>query len=207
MCRRFLWVFLFTLCVAFTPAKVQASEVAPPADAARFMSALGEEAILVLSNQSVSLEQREDLVRQLLNQNFALDKIGRFVLGKAWNKSTPAQKSEYLKLFSQYVLTTYARRLGGYTGQRFEIVKAQPIGKRDAVVLSKIHRSNASPLEAGWRIRLDNNRFQIMDVIVGGVSMISAQRSEFAAIVKSQGVNGLIETLRLQVTKYSAQAN
>ncbi|MBT3559143.1 MAG: ABC transporter substrate-binding protein [Rhodospirillales bacterium] len=200
------WIFVTVLWVSPLSAHA-AEEVAPPAEAARFVTALGEQAIKVLSDQSIPLEQREEQVRQLLSRNFALDKIGRFVLGRAWKKATEAQQSEYLQLFSKYVLTTYSRRLGGYAGEELEIVKAQPMGKRDAVVLSKVHRADAAPLNCGWRVRLDENRFQIMDIIVEGVSMISVQRSEFAAVVKNQGVDGLIESLRMQVSKYTAQAS
>ncbi len=199
---------VFAMIIWVFPMRADASgQVAPPAEAALFVTALGEQAIQVLGNQSATLGQREERVRQLLARNFALNKIGRFVLGKSWKKASQAQQVEYLKLFSEYVLTTYARRLGGYTGQRFEIVKAQPMGKRDAVVLSRIHRPDASPLNCGWRVRLEENGFQIMDIIVEGISMISAQRSEFASVIKSKGLDGLIESLRVQVTKYSAQAS
>ncbi len=199
---------VLALAMFVLPAQLHASgEVAPPAEAALFVTALGEQAIRVLGNQSTSLEQREEQVRQLLSRNFALEKIGRFVLGNSWKKASQDQQSEYLQLFSEYVLNTYSRRLGGYTGEKFEVVKAQPIGKRDAVVVSKIHRPGAAPLDCGWRVRLEENRFQIMDIIVGGISMISAQRSEFAAVIKSRGMDGLIESLRMQVTKYTAQAS
>jgi phospholipid transport system substrate-binding protein len=202
-----LAVAVWTIPMSAATSAHASGEVAPPAEAARFVTALGEQAFKVLANQTASLEQREEHVRQLLSRNFALNKIGRFVLGHSWKKASEAQQTEYLQLFSQYVLTTYARRLGGYTGEKLEIVKAQPMGKRDAVVISKIHRPGTTPLSCGWRVRLDDNRFQIMDVIIEGVSMISAQRSEFAAVVKSKGMDGLIESLRMQITKYTAQAS
>ena len=38
-----------------------------------------------------------------------------------------------------------------------------------------------------------------------GVSMAATQRSEFQAVVKSHGLDGLLEMLRLKVDKYSAR--
>ncbi|MGY9003027.1 MAG: ABC transporter substrate-binding protein, partial [Rhodospirillales bacterium] len=58
---------------------------------------------------------------------------------------------------------------------------------------------------AGWRVRETTNGHKILDVMVSGLSMITTQRAEYASVVKSQGVNGLIEGLRLQNTKFSAR--
>ena len=37
--------------------------------------------------------------------------------------------------------------------------------------------------------------------------MLATQRSEFASVVRSQGVDGLIEVLRVQVTKFAPRAS
>ncbi|MCH8834674.1 MAG: ABC transporter substrate-binding protein, partial [Proteobacteria bacterium] len=105
------------------------------------------------------------------------------------------------------VLRTYARRLGGYAGETFKIIKAGPLGKRDALVSTEIGRSGGPPLMAGWRIRSGPNGLKILDVIVAGISMIATQRSEFRALVSRQGVDGLIEALRLRVGKFPVKAS
>ena len=48
--------------------------------------------------------------------------------------------------------------------------------------------------------------YKIVDVMVAGVSMVVTQRSEFGAVIQRQGVDGLIESLRMQVSKIPAQA-
>jgi len=198
---------LALVALVLTPPVASAAEQTSPDDAARFIHALGQDAIRVLADQNSTLEQREANVQAILASSFALDKIGRFVLGNTWKKVTQEQRAEYLGLFARYVLATYSRRLGGYTGESFEIVKAEPVGKNDAVVYTNITRPNAPPLTCGWRVRRVGNTHQILDVIVEGVSMVSAQRAEFSSVVKSQGMDGLIQNLRIQVTKFSAQAS
>lgn len=204
---RALFRIIALFFVLFLPFTVLAEGKTPPDEAAKFIHALGQNAIRVLGDPGATLEQREANVQSLLAQSFALDRIGRFVLGKTWKKATQAQQAEYLNLFSRYVLATYSRRLGGYTGERFEVVKAEPVGKKDAVVFTNITRPSAPPLTCGWRVRRIDNRYVILDVIVEGISMVSAQRSEFSSVVKSQGLDGLINNLRIQVTKFSAQAS
>lgn len=178
-----------------------------PDAAATFVGELGNATISVLRSGDATLAQREHDVRQLLRENFALDQIGKFVLGRAWKKATVDQRREYLDLFGEYVLATYAKRLGGYSGESFIIVKAEPIGEQDAVVLTRIDRPSGPPLNAGWRVRSIDGRFLILDVIVEGVSMVAAQRAEFASVVKAQGIEGLLQVLRLQISKFAAQAS
>ena len=94
---------------------------------------------------------------------------------------------------------------GGYSGQKFEIVGAKPIGKKDVLVNTKIARPSGPPIEAGWRVRDKGGQHRILEGVVAGVSMVVTQRSEFRSVVRRQGVGGLIELLRIQVTKFSAQ--
>ena len=195
-------------CLAVLPATgARAAEKTSPQQAAQFLEKMATETLAVLRDQGATLDQREAKVRHVMRENFDLAKIGRFVLGKAWRKATPEQRTEYQRLFSEFVLRTYARRLGGYAGETFKIIKAGPLGKRDALVSTEIGRSGGPPLMAAWRIRGGSNGLKILDVIVAGISMIATQRSEFKALVGRLGVDGLIKALRLRVGKFPVKAS
>jgi phospholipid transport system substrate-binding protein len=184
-----------------------AAQKTSPDEAATFLNGLAQEAFAVLGSTTGNLDQRETKVRVLLRQYFDLPLIGRFVMGRAWRKASAEQKSEYQRIFAEYVLRTYSRRLGGYAGEKFTVVKAEPIGKKDAIVITEISRPSGPPLVAGWRIRTSDKGMRILDVMVQGISMAATQRSEFAALISRQGVDGLIETLRMQVTKFAARSS
>jgi phospholipid transport system substrate-binding protein len=201
------WIAAVICLAALT---VNASNVAastPPQAAAQFMEQLSQQALGLLRDQSLSLSDRETKVRRLLEANFDLDLIGRYVLGPAWRKASPEQRETYLRLFREWVVRTYARRLGGYTGQTFEIVGAKALGNTDAIVDTKISRPSGPPILAGWRVRNTDGHFKILDVMVQGVSMVVTQRSEFRNVVSRKGLDGLIEILRLQVSKFAASGN
>ena len=142
-------------------------------------------------------------MRSLLAENLDLLRIGRFVLGQSWRGASDEQKREYQRLFGQFVTQVYAKRLGGYSGEAFKIVKANTYGKKDALVLTEIARPSGPPLKAGWRVRNSTGGLKILDVMVEGVSMAATQRSEFGSVIKSRGVDGLLEMLRMKVDKYS----
>jgi phospholipid transport system substrate-binding protein len=176
-----------------------------PEEAEKFIRTLGDQAVLLLSDKATPMTDRETKIRELLRHNFDLETIGRFVLSKHWRTASPDQQSEYLAVFSEFVLKTYARRLGGYAGERFKISSAKPLGERDALVLTEISRQAGPPITAGWRVRDTNSSYRIIDVMVEGVSMAAAQRSEFETIVRDQGLVGLIEILRAKVSGFPAR--
>jgi len=127
-----------------------------------------------------------------------LETMGRFVLGPEWRKASDDQRKAYVALFSEFVVRTYSRRLGGYGGQQFEVTGTSQAGKSDALVVTAITSDDGSPpVKAGWRVKTAaNGNLKIVDVIVEGVSMLQTQRSEFDSVVRRSGLEGLMALLQ-----------
>jgi len=176
----------------------------PPEETARFIDTLGQQALTVLGAANLPLTDREARVRELLSRSIDFQTIGRFALGPAWRRASADQKSEYQRLFQEYVLRTYSRRLGGYAGETFRITGARALTETDALVSTEIQRPSGPPLAADWRVRGGTTGYKILDVMVSGVSMIQTQRSEFTAVVRRDGVDGLIAALRARLGRFSA---
>lgn len=202
--RRNLISFVFAALVATTVMSGPASATSPE-KAASFLTQIASSTVAVLQVKGTPLNVREAKIRALLQSNFDFYRIGRFVMGQGWLKASKAQQKEFLILFQENVLRIYSRRLGGYVGQSFKVTGAEALGKKDALVRTVITRPSGPPIKAGWRVRETPNGFKILDVMVAGLSMITTQRAEYGSVVKSQGVNGLIEGLRLRNTKFAAR--
>jgi phospholipid transport system substrate-binding protein len=172
---------------------------------ARFIEGLANEAIKVLTASRGTITEREDTFRKLLRDDFAMEKIGRFVVGPHWRKMSADQQAEYQKLFSEWVLKTYSARLGGYSGEQFRVLRTSPAGRRDVIVHAKITGSNAgNGLAVDWRVRKSEGKFKIIDIYVEGVSMAVTQRSEFDSVARRHGVAGLISLLRERLATLNA---
>lgn len=174
----------------------QASDSTSPERAARFIDGIGSRAIKALADPSSAQADKEAKVRALLSEGLDLTTIGRFALGRSWQVVTNAQRDEYSKLFHEYVLNTYSRRLAAYSGETFKVMGAQPIADTDAIVMTTIERLNGPPVSAGWRVRAEDAGYKVVDVVVEGVSMALTQRQEFASVVQNKGFDGLLDSLR-----------
>ena len=189
---RHISTFAIVLLFALSPLPTAAANTD---DAIAFVQNLGDSVIEVLKSPETTPEQRHVKYQELLERGFALNTIARFVLGRYWRAATPEQQREYLGLFRLFVLEIYASRLDSYSGQSFTIVKAHPIGDKDTLVNTEVSQTDAEPLRVDYRVRARQGSYKIIDVIVEGISLVRAQREEFASIIKHEGFDGLLELM------------
>lgn len=168
--------------------------------AIRFIDSLGQQTLGIL-NQPQPLAQRETQLRELLRQGFDLAFIGRFVLGRPYASLSQEQAADYHQAFNDFVLRTYARRLSGFQARSFAILGARAAGDTDTEVSTRIDPANGQPVRCDWRVRQSGQRLGIIDVAIENVSMAVTQRNEFASVVNTGGVNGLIGTLRARADR------
>ncbi|MFZ5836628.1 MAG: MlaC/ttg2D family ABC transporter substrate-binding protein [Pseudomonadota bacterium] len=198
-------------CIAPAPdalaaqAAAQAVNRLDAAQANQFIADLGAQAINVLQRPGQTIEQREAIFRNILSQKFALEFIGRFVLGRHWQSFSADQREDYLALFSEFVLSAYASNLGGYADEKFQVLGVIEAGQQDMIVNSRITGSGREAIQVDWRVRRIDAQPQIIDVAVGGISMSITQREEFSALIQRDGVQGLLEVLRARTLRLPAE--
>lgn len=176
-----------------------------PQQSEKFIQDIGSRAVALLAKYDDKDPRHQDEFKTLVRQGFDLDLIGRFALGSAWRSASPEQQHEYQQLFATWVLDSYSRRLGAYKGETFNILGSQSIADTDALVDTEIRRPDGAPLKAGWRVREIGGQLKIIDVVVEGVSMALTQRQEFASVVQRQGLDGLINELKVRVDNLKKQ--
>ena len=170
-----------------------------------FVQSVGDRAVEILRScgrEGASVDQ--EALGELIRAGFNIELIGRFVLGKYWRTATPEQKADYQQLFNRFVIKSYAVRMGGFAGTTFQVTKTVPVGDQDILVTTRIDRPSGAPIEAGWRVREIKGHYKIIDVVVEGVSMAATQRQEFASVVKSRGLPGLLQILRARTQTLAA---
>jgi len=188
--------FVFTIFGALLAVQANAAE---EQQAEGFIQELAFSGIAMLENSSVTPAERELEFRKLVKKGFALEAIGKFVVGRYWHDMSADQQDEYLELFSEWLLKTYANRLGGYSGQKLLILKSMETDSRykDVIVSTQLDLANGQPpINADWRVRKFNNDFKIIDVSIEGASMVGTQRREFESVIRKVGVDGLLNELR-----------
>ena len=120
----------------------------------------------------------------------------RLAVGRAWAKATPEQKKKLVSEFRNMLVRTYSNAIGGYEGQTLKVLPSR--GKQDpqdTTVRTQFVRAGAPPLPIDFQMRKAGDTWKVYDIAVEGVSLVLTYRSEFDAVVKQDGIDGLIKRL------------
>lgn len=164
-----------------------------------FMGDMGQNVIDLLTNQTISDQERADQFRIILETKFNTKAIGKFVLGRYWKQATEEEKKTFLNLFTETTVATYATRFKDYTSERFNISGCQVEPDGGVMVSSQIIRPNGQNIPIDWKIFEKKDEMRVYDVILEGISMGITQRSEFASVIQKGG--GKLESLNVALAQ------
>lgn len=142
------------------------------------------------------------IVNELVVPNVDFQIMSRWVLGKHWRTATPEQRETFVASFKEVLIKTYLSSLGNsgdssnYQGQ---VIRYLPLdnadNERKVIVRSEVEQPNAQPIDVHFRMYKKENGWKIYDVIVEGISMVATNRSSYSAVIRKEGLGGLLAKL------------
>ena len=170
-------------------------------DAKKFINGLGADALGSLTGKDLSEKDRQTRFRGMLQSNFDMPGISKFVLGRYWKLATPDQQTEFQKLLEDLLTQSYAKAFAQYAGEKFAVNGARSNDDGSTIVNSIINRPNGDIIRLDWRVEDEAGKTMITDLLVEGVSLRTTHRSDFASAIQSNGgtVAGLLDALRQKV--------
>lgn len=171
-------------------------------DAGSFVTTLAQDAIDQLAAPNLSEGERDTRFRKLFSDGFDVPLIARFVLGRYWRQATEAERAEYLRLFDELVVQTYARRFNEFNTARLRVLSvSRPNEDNDVIVAVEGSVASKPPVRLDVRVRRGSSAYKVIDVSIEGVSMAVTQRDEFSSVIQRGGgkVEALLASLRGKV--------
>ena len=75
------------------------------------------------------------------------------------------------------------------------------------IVKSQIIKANGEPVKIDYMMRFSGDNWLISDIYLdGAISEVATRRSEFAAILKTEGIDGLISALNRKAEAFAMSA-
>jgi phospholipid transport system substrate-binding protein len=122
----------------------------------------------------------------------------RLAVGRAWSQATPEQKKKLVSEFRNMLVRTYSNAIEGYQGQTLKVMPSRGSKQNaqdEATVRTQFVRSGGKPLPIEFQMRRVGQDWKVYDIAVEGISLVLTYRSEFDALVKQHGIDGLIKRL------------
>jgi phospholipid transport system substrate-binding protein len=141
--------------------------------------------------QSGRFTQLEPVIRR----TFDVPSMARLSVGSSWAALSEAQRQQVTESFGRYITAIYADRFDSYAGQKLQVTGEQP-NAGGLMVRSQIIKANGEPVNVDYMMPCNGEGWVISDVYLdGAISEVATRRSEFAAILKNDGIDGLIAAL------------
>jgi phospholipid transport system substrate-binding protein len=156
------------------------------------------------NGQALGPPGRYAQIAPVIPRVFDIPFMTRLAIGPGWEALDEMQRQQVTQAFERYIAAVYADRFDSYSGEKLRVIGEQA-SNGGPVILSEIVKSNGDPVRINYLMRQSGGTWQIADVYLNGtISELATRRSEFASILRYQGINGLIATLNNKAVSLGA---
>jgi phospholipid transport system substrate-binding protein len=131
----------------------------------------------------------------VIRHSFDIPEMARLSLGRSWSGLNEAQRRAVIESYGRYMSAIYADRFDSYAGQKLEVT-GEEATQFGVMVRSRIVKANGEPVKVDYVMRRAGAAWLISDIYLdSAISEVATRRSEFATILKNDGIDGLIAAL------------
>lgn len=200
---------IFTLvAVAFMTLVSNANAQVDAKKAEDFIKSTTAKGIEEIINANVDQKVKDERFYDLLNGALDMDFIGQFVLGRNWRTANANQRKEFIDVYRDLNIATWSKRFNEFKGKKFIFKGTTPSNSKGQIFVDTVvPMDQGEPAKVLWRVREKNGTYKIVDIIIEGVSLAQASRSEYTAFIKNNpgGVDALIKNLKNKLAQQKAK--
>lgn len=153
--------------------------------------------VTVAGDNTKSVLERRSILIRLVEDNVDIRWAGKFVLGKYWRSITAEQQNDFINLYRDYLINTYAPYFETYSGESADVDYVEYMDEDDysaaCVFYDKNHEETLINLAISYIS--EEERFLMRDVVVEGISLLNSQRSDFTSSIANIGYNEFLQQM------------
>jgi phospholipid transport system substrate-binding protein len=159
--------------------------------------------------EKLGYQGRYERLAPVLQETYDTPFMAEKSVGRHWKQASPTDQAELVATFSRFMISNYAGRFDGYSGQAFQIVSEEPSAQGSVLVRTRLTQPQEEGVQLDYRLRETGGSWKIIDVYLNGtVSELALRRSEYVSLIKRDGWQGLISALDDRIASLaSAPAN
>lgn len=149
---------------------------------------------------------RQAAFRPVVGDCYDIAFMARVAVGRYWDQMSEAERKSLVSTMTDATISNYASRFKSYKGQKFVILDERPGPQDRMLVRTQIIRTDADPVNITYLVEKNVGRFgwAIIDVWLNDtISELAMRRSEYVSVLKSQGTDGLLRQLKMQIARIS----
>ena len=120
-------------------------------------------------------------------------------LGAHWQRRTPEEQREFIKVFSNLLEQTYVDKIESYNNEKF-IYANERIDGPYAEVSSKMRTSKGEEFTINYKLHRVGEDWKVYDLVIENVSLMNNYRSQFNRILTNSTYDELVSTIKAKVS-------
>ncbi len=151
-------------------------------------------------------EERRDRIGALIRDRFHFEEMSKRSLAKHWKKRTAEEKTEFIKIFSDLLETSYISKIEAYTDEKISYDKERIKGKGKYGIVNTTIITKSVEIPIDYKLIRKNDKWWVYDVVIEGVSFVSTYRSQYNKIIKRESFAKLIQSMKAKLIQLNESA-
>jgi phospholipid transport system substrate-binding protein len=143
-------------------------------------------------------KERRVAVRKIANEIFDFGETAKRSLGRHWQARTPAERDEFVQLFTDLLERSYISKVELYGGEKIQYVSDAIEDVDQAKVLTKLMTKQGGEIPIEYRMHKKGERWLVYDVIIEGVSLVANYRTQFNKIIQTSSFQELVKKMKVK---------
>ena len=119
--------------------------------------------------------------------------------GHFWRLASKDEKKILFNEFSRLTVATYVAQFSNFSGEKFIITKEFLGPQKTTLIRTEIVRPKDKAIQLVYVLKEIKGKIGVIDILVhSGISEIAKKRSEYRRLLKTKGIIGLTEALKLK---------
>jgi phospholipid transport system substrate-binding protein len=148
-------------------------------------------------------KERRVAVRKIAGDIFDFGETAKRSLGRHWAGRTPAEREEFVALFSDLLERSYISKIEMYGGEKIQYT-GDSIDGDLATVRSKIVTRQGTEVPIEYRMLRKGEQWLVYDVVIEGVSLVSSYRTQFNKIIQVSSYKELVNKMKTKQDEFEA---
>jgi phospholipid transport system substrate-binding protein len=177
---------------------------APAGEATDLVRETVDQVLKIGNNESLPEPVRRARIKQVIVKRFGFEEMARQCLGRHWNDRSPAERTEFVKLFTDLLERTYINDIEAYKAGSEILYGAERVEDDQVEVPSTVLTEARDRIPVNYRLLKTGQGWQVYDLVIDGVSLVQNYRSQFGRIIEQQGYATLLKRIRAKVKSEQA---
>ncbi len=121
------------------------------------------------------------------------------VIGKHLKNTTEQERKEFVPVFREYLITSYAQVFTLYDNQAVEFAPAKDFSDNKIVAVdTRIIMPGRDNIDVSFKVRKNRktDEWKAFDMIAEGVSLLDSKQAELGGVIRQKGLPHVTELLR-----------